>query len=154
MERWITSFFGLGWIRPGPGTWGSVGGLLLWWALIFVADLPLAILIGLFVLLNFVAVWAIRRVEKKLQIEDAGEIVIDEVLGIFIPILLSDGSFLQLLIAFVLFRFFDILKPFGARYFDRNHLLGWGVILDDIVAGVYAGALIFALNFSEILELW
>lgn len=152
VERVLTSFFGLGFIRPGPGTWGSLGGLVFWWLLIFVLEWHLVWLTGLFLVMVFLSREAVLRVEKELQSEDAGEIVIDEVLGIFFPIILSDGSWLQLLLGFILFRAFDIFKPAGIKFFDRNHLRAWGVIVDDLLAGVYAGALIFAIDYSLILS--
>lgn len=153
MARFITSFFGLGWIRPGPGTWGSLGGLVFWSFLLFGLSWPTSLVILIFVGLLLAGHQAILIVEKELRTQDAGEIVIDEVLGIFFPVLWSGGDWRLLIVGFVLFRLFDIFKPVGVKFFDQRHLKGWGVILDDIVAGLYAGALVFAINTSLILSL-
>jgi len=100
-----------------------------------------------------VGYWASRVLEQRLQTKDAAEIVIDEVLGIGIALAFTDFSWFQMVLAFVFFRLFDITKPSGVKFFDRHYLKGWGVILDDLVAGLYAAAIMFALNYSGILSL-
>lgn len=133
---------GLGRLPWAPGTWGSLGGLLVWtlllrYQLIFVY-------VGLFILLLILA----RAALRKARIEtDVSNIVIDEFLGMGLALALSDGSWSQILMAFLLFRIFDILKPPGVRYFDRRFFAGWGILLDDLVAGIYAMILIGAWNY-------
>ena len=92
--------------------------------------------------------YAIKAIENEFKQKDARQIVIDEVIGQSIPILLieyitysqtqSFGADLYLyVVSFFLFRFFDILKPFPIRYFDKNYKNSFGILFDDVLAGVY-----------------
>ena len=95
------------------------------------------------------SLYAIKNVENKFEKKDANQIVIDEVIGQSIPIFLieyvvylqsqSFGSdFYLYLLSFLLFRFFDILKPFPISYFDKNFKNSFGVLFDDVLAGIYS----------------
>ena len=101
------------------------------------------------ILLFTYSFYAIKTIENEFEQKDARQIVIDEVIGQSIPILFieyiiflqtqSFGADLYLYVAsFFLFRFFDILKPFPIRYFDKNYKNSFGILFDDVLAGVYA----------------
>jgi phosphatidylglycerophosphatase A len=150
---------GVGYLPVAPGTWGSllaVGLYLLARASLFPLGTdrtalvgPYGFLAGEFVLIavvTFVGIWAASRTERVLKIKDPGKVVIDEVAGQLIA-LLPLGLFIRaswavmLVAAFLLFRFFDIVKPYPARRMESLKG-GWGIMADDLVAGVYAAIVV------------
>jgi len=118
-----------------PGTWGSLAAIIPW---LFLRNLSLPayllMLGGLFVLGFFVS----GSAEKILDHPDAGPIVIDEILGMFITLTLAPDHWAAWLLGFFLFRAFDILKPFPCSWFDRRIHGGIGIMMDDVIAGIYA----------------
>ncbi|HEV2135168.1 MAG TPA: phosphatidylglycerophosphatase A [Terracidiphilus sp.] len=142
--RWafaVATFFGAGRIKPGPGTWGSVAALLLWaganWAfhpsrgvmyVMLVAGIALSVVVG---------IPAATIAARESGIEDPGFVVIDEVTGQWIALLGCPFNWPHALIALVLFRLFDITKPFPARQLEQLPG-GWGIVFDDVAAGLYA----------------
>ncbi|MFH0765246.1 MAG: phosphatidylglycerophosphatase A [Calditrichota bacterium] len=132
----------VGYMPIAPGTWGSaVAAALWWWGL---AYLPPFLYISFLVLLVFpMAVWSADKTERRLG-KDAHPIVIDEVLGQWIALIGIERRLAPVLGAFFLFRLFDIWKPYPI---DRSQRLkgGWGVVLDDVLAGIYAGILLHLL---------
>ncbi len=125
----------VGRIPWAPGTWGSLAALLPW---LLIKDLPLlpylAVLAAVFVLGFFAA----GSAEKILDRPDAGAIVIDEVLGMFITLTLAPAHPAAWLLGFVFFRIFDIAKPFPVSWFDQHIHGGIGIMMDDVIAGLYA----------------
>jgi phosphatidylglycerophosphatase A len=142
-KRWwaIATFFGVGFIKPGPGTWGSVAAVLLWAAFAWLAHpsprvLFVALLIGVFLTLIF-GIPAASVVERESGGHDPQCVVIDEVAGQWITLLLCPADWRHGLIALALFRLFDIVKPFPVRRLERLPG-GWGIVFDDVAAGLYA----------------
>ncbi len=135
------TFFGVGYLKPGPGTWGSISAVLLWGAFAWLAHpSPLTLLIALFVGIALALVFGIPAatvVERESGRHDPDFVVIDEVAGQWITLLFSPADWRHGLIAFVLFRLFDIVKPFPVRRFERLPG-GWGIVFDDVAAGLYA----------------
>jgi phosphatidylglycerophosphatase A len=121
-----------------PGTVGSLVGLVLY---LLVMTIPVTERIAVAVALFCVGVFASSRVETTWKIKDPHPVVIDEIVGMWIALLFVPYDFIYFIGAFVLFRLFDIIKPFPAR---QAELLkgGWGIMLDDVVAGIYANAAI------------
>jgi phosphatidylglycerophosphatase A len=147
----VATFFGAGYGKPGPGTWGSVAALLLWAAFAFTLHpstltLTLALTIGI-VVATALGVPAATIVERESGITDPGFVVIDEVIGQWIALLGSPADWRHGLIALVLFRLLDITKPFPVRRFERLPG-GWGIIFDDVAAGLYA------LGVASLLRIW
>ena len=126
-----------GMIPKAPGTWGSAFAVIPWY---FCRDLsPLTYLI-LLVLLFAVGVLAAGSAEKLLDTPDPGCIVIDEIMGMFIALASAPEHPMAWLLGFLLFRVFDITKPFPVSWFDTHMHGGLGIMLDDVIAGLYAFA--------------
>ena len=138
----FVSIFYIGYIRYAPGTWGSLASLGIIFFLFNIINIPLSILIILFVFLFFLSNYLINFFSSITNSHDSKHIVIDEFLGIFFIFLFYDvifiyNNYITCLLIFVCFRIFDVFKIFPANYFDKQLYSGFGVILDDIIAGMY-----------------
>jgi len=137
----VATFFGAGYLKPGPGTWGSVAAALLWLgAAAAFHPSPHALLVSLLAAIAVAiaaGVPAATIVERESGVHDPGFVVIDEVLGQWIALLACPGDWAHGLIALILFRIFDIVKPFPVRRLERLRA-GWGIVFDDVGAGLYA----------------
>ena len=138
---------GLGKIKIIPGTFGSFATIIILYILFHVLDVSSnAILVGL-VLIFIYSFFAVASHIKNSENKDPREIIIDEFIGQSIPIFLyevshgteksADEAIIFYSICFVLFRFFDIRKPFPVSFFDKNFKNSFGVIMDDVCAGLY-----------------
>jgi len=154
---WVAAtFFGAGLLKPGPGTWGSAAAALLWLGAargFRLGSFPLAcVTFAAAGMALIVGIPAATRVERESGREDPGYVVIDEAAGQWISLIHVRADLSHLLAAFLLFRLFDIVKPWPARQLE-NLPAGWGIMLDDVAAGVYALLLVQALNHWIGLEL-
>lgn len=134
--RAIALGFGSGLLRPAPGTWGTLCGWLLWW--LFVGRLDMPVLAGFWVLSFLYGCWACQRVGGELQRTDDSRMVWDEIVAFWLVLAVVPASFFAQLAGFLLFRFFDIVKPFPIRFFDVRLANGFGVMLDDLLAAGYS----------------
>lgn len=142
MERIFLTFFYVGYLRPAPGTWGSLAGALIAAILLRIyGEVAQNTLVLLSVLLFFISISVINSYEKKTGEHDSSFIVIDEVVGVWIAMAFGGGYFISMALAFVFFRLFDIYKPSIIGRIDKEVKGGLGVMLDDVVAGVFAGIL-------------
>jgi phosphatidylglycerophosphatase A len=145
----VATFLGAGLLRPGPGTWGSAAAGLLWLAAgkgLHLAPAPLGWLtLAAAVCAITLGVPAATRVERESGRPDPGHVVIDEAAGQWIALIYSRVNLSHLLAGFLFFRLFDILKPWPARQLESLPE-GWGIIFDDVAAGVYALLLMLALR--------
>ena len=131
--------FGIGNLRPGPGTWGSAVAALIWFAVSRAVAPPvqpevLAALIVLAISLGIPAATLVARAANK---KDPQNVVIDEVAGQWITLLFVPVTWKAVLAGFILFRVFDILKPPPVRQLERLPE-GTGIVVDDVGAGIYA----------------
>ncbi len=143
----FVTFFGLGTFRYAPGTITSLVTTILLFSLYHILNLSSNLIFLIFIIIFTYAFYAVSDYIKNNENKDPNEIVIDEVIGQFIPIYLyeiSHGiqknpqeSFFYYILIFILFRFFDIKKPFPIYIFDKNFKNSFGVIFDDILAGLY-----------------
>ena len=147
----IATFFGAGYLKPGPGTWGSAAAVLLWAAYGWLAHptpsaLSIALIAGIVLAIAF-GVPAATIAERESGRHDPGFVVIDEVAGQWTTLLFSPADWRHGLIALALFRLFDIVKPFPVRRFERLPG-GWGIVFDDVAAGLYA------LGIASLVRVW
>ena len=139
--------FGLGKIPKIPGTFGSLATIIILYIFFHVLNISSNIILLVLVVIFIYSFSAVANHIKDNENKDPGEIIIDEFIGQSIPIYLyeishgieksADGAIVFYSICFVLFRFFDIVKPFPVSYFDKNFKNSFGVIMDDVCAGFY-----------------
>lgn len=135
----IATFFGIGHISKAPGTWGSLAALPLAFGMMWLGPWPyLLITIAIAIL----AIFAAEQYEKQSHKHDSKEIVIDEVAGILVTMAMLPMTWQSFVFGFILFRILDIFKPFPIRYFDRHVPGGFGVVADDLVAGLIANIIL------------
>lgn len=141
----IATWFGTGLMRPAPGTLGSLAAVPFGYAINYWTH-PLFLLIAAALLLIFATASA-HKYGKVSESMDYPSIVVDEVVGMWIAGAAAFTSPVLWLLAFCLFRFFDVWKPWPASYFDKKSKNGLFVMMDDVIAGIYAllGVSIFAL---------
>ncbi|HUX45061.1 MAG TPA: phosphatidylglycerophosphatase A [Terracidiphilus sp.] len=147
----VATFFGAGLGKPGPGTWGSVAAVLLWAAYGLGAHptprmLLAALAVGIVVSIAL-GVPAATIAARESGRHDPGFVVVDEVAGQWIALLGMPLDWRYGLLALILFRLFDITKPFPARQLERLPE-GWGIVFDDVAAGLYA------LGVASLLRIW
>jgi phosphatidylglycerophosphatase A len=131
----LCTWFGLGKLKPAPGTWGSAGALPFAWLLqIYGGSWAVAIAAGTIAL---IALWAIRLFLVRWPGEDPGEVVIDEVAGQWLTLIFVPADPLLYLIGFAVFRFFDVTKIWPASWADATLRGAPGVLIDDLFAGLY-----------------
>ena len=131
----FVSVFGIGYIPFASGTFGSIAGLLIGY-LIYLINYNLLFL--LIPLLFILGIKASQIYQNKTGELDSKVIVIDEVVGQLIAMLTVIDDLLLLFLSFIIFRIFDIFKPWPASYFDKKMKNGKGVMLDDVIAGIYS----------------
>ena len=146
----VSTFLGTGLLRPGPGSWGSAATILLWWLLSGWIDprwQPAAtVLLAVGAIL--VGIPSATLMARATGLKDPQFVVIDEVAGQLITLIAVPVSWKSILLGFILFRGFDIVKPPPVRQLE--HLPeGFGIVLDDVAAGIYALAIMqLALHFG------
>ena len=146
----FVTFLGIGYIKIASGTFASLITSIIFFYLfrLYISIEHFLFLCLAMILVFTYALYAIKTIENEFEQKDARQIVIDEVIGQSIPIFFieyiaflqnhSFGTDLYLyVISFFLFRFFDILKPFPIGYFDKNYKNSFGILFDDVLAGVY-----------------
>jgi len=134
--HFIALGFGSGLAPVAPGTFGTLAGLALYWLLALVA--PPLVIAFLAIPAFFLGVWACERTGRDLGVQDHGAMVWDEIAA-FLPLAaLASSSLMLQAVAFVLFRLFDIWKPYPIRLVEKNVKGGMGVMVDDLMAGAYA----------------
>jgi len=144
--------FGVGYLPLAPGTWGSLVGVGIYLLLRYVAVNPahttfLFLESASIIIITLSGIWAASQTERITGRKDPGKVVVDEVAGqlisllpiTLVPFWLSWKPWV--IVSFILFRFFDIVKPYPARQMERLHG-GLGIMCDDLVAGVYAAVVV------------
>jgi phosphatidylglycerophosphatase A len=144
LSKVIATALGAGYTPVAPGTCGTAVAVPLAFAL---ASLPAWQFALVTLAITAVAIWASDRADRAWGTHDSGRIVIDEVAGYLATMALVDrGHWIPLVVGFVVFRVLDIVKPPPVRWLDENLPGGWGVVLDDLAAGVIGMAVMVALD--------
>ena len=155
----LSTFFGYGYLTKFPGTIASlVTTVFIYIAYEILGYTDLKFSIIFFILLFFYSFYAVKDSETEFKNKDPRQRVIDEVLGQSMPLILllylnqtnqiNISIEIYYLLSFVFFRFFDILKPFPVSYFDKNYKNYFGIIMDDIIAGLYSMILIYLISLK------
>lgn len=142
----LATGFGIGFVPLAPGTFGSLLGLGLW--LTLPASLPAQV--GAVAVVFVIGAWSGGVTEVALKRTDPGPVVIDEVLGMWVTLLAVPVSWMAVVVGFVLFRAFDVVKPWPANRLERLHG-GAGIMADDAMAGLYANV---ALRLALVAGAW
>ena len=140
----LSSCFGFGLIPVAQGTFGTLAGIPLAIALAHVGPMAAAYLLFFFVLL---AIWTSDRSARALEKDDPAEVVIDETAGLLLTLFLLPATGFNLCLGFILFRLFDILKPYPIRRLEKVEG-GAGIVLDDLLAGVYGNLCLRLIGFG------
>ena len=135
--------FGSGLAPKAPGTFGTLAALPIY---LLMQDLSLPVYLGLVVAGSLLGIWICGRTSRDLGVHDHGGIVWDEIIGYLLTMAFAPPGWVWWLVGFVLFRFFDILKPWPIRWLDRQVAGGFGIMLDDLLAGVFAGIVMLLLE--------
>ena len=152
MNKIISIFptlFGIGYSPIAPGTIGSIFSIIFLYFLIKFVSYSFLVII--FLIIFFTSLKFIEKYSNLLKNHDSSTIVIDEFLGIFLIILFYDylkfsNDFIMFLLILILFRFFDIFKIFPINWVDKNIKNSFGVVLDDLLAGVYSIIVLYSIN--------
>ncbi len=134
-EFLLATWFGSGLLIPGPGTWGTIGGLVFGIPLLYATNGTIVFFTAL--ILFILGLWATRKLEEKTGEHDQSFIVIDEVVAILLIIAVTGTNPVLVLGGFLLFRLFDIWKPWPIRWADRKIGGAWGVMIDDLLAAFF-----------------
>lgn len=131
--------FGSGLLPKAPGTWGTIVAVPIWY---FLAQLSLTHYLIATLVLTVFGIWLCGASSKKLGVHDHGGIVWDEICGYLVTMIALPVTWYWALAGFVLFRFFDIIKPWPIKWLDKKIKGGFGIMVDDIIAGAFAAVIL------------
>lgn len=141
-SKYIVSLGKIGFIKPASGTWGTLASMPVAFLIAYIYS-PLSLVIASFIIL--IIGWYFTNIYEKINNKhDASEIVIDEMAGVFITLSFIPVDVWYYIAGFFIFRFFDILKPYPINIID-NQKTAFSVMLDDLIAGLYAGITLWVL---------
>ena len=143
LARFWLSLFGVGFLRPGPGTWGSIAATLLWWSSL--SSLGTVSQLLIFLIFTLVSTWVCANFLRRSGLGDESWIIVDEFAAMLLILAFLPKDVFLLLLAFTMFRLFDIWKPWLVGLIDRKIHGGVGVMLDDLVAALFVLVLILPL---------
>ncbi len=127
--------FGSGLAPKAPGTFGTLAAVPIYWLM---QDLPLALYLAVVVIAFIAGIWICQKSADWLQQNDPSAVVWDEIVGYLITMIAAPSGWQWMVLGFVLFRFFDILKPWPINLADKAIHGGLGIMVDDVIAGVFA----------------
>ena len=139
--------FGAGLAPFAPGTFGSLPGVLLFW---LTMDFGLYVQLGVALSATLAGVWICGESARRIGVHDHGGIVWDEIVGMYLTLMVATFSVTGWILAFVLFRVMDIVKPWPIRGLDHRIGGGIGIMLDDLVAALYAAILLVLYGWLSI----
>ena len=146
----FVTLFGIGKLKKMPGSYASLATIFFLFFLFHIINVSTLVVLITLIIIFFISLYAVNIFIKDLKDKDPQEVVIDEFIGQSIPICLyeiahnatqeTNQILTSYFIMFILFRFFDIVKPYPVSYYDKNFKNSFGVIMDDVVAGFYVVA--------------
>ena len=137
----LATWFGLGLLTPAPGTWGSLGAITIWYLAEFLHS-STYIILPIFILFS----WLVCSLAAQdSDTKDHSAILIDEVAGMLVALSFVPYGFITYACTFLLIRLYDIWKPWPISFADKNVKGGLGILLDDLIAGLFAGGIIYAI---------
>jgi phosphatidylglycerophosphatase A len=145
---WLSTWFGVGLMPFASGSWGSLAALPFAYLILLAGGASYGpyLLAAAALLIFLVGVWAADIYGRRSGIADPGAIVIDEVAGQWLTLTVAPPKIVPFLIGFFLFRLFDVIKPWPANWADRKVKGGFGVMLDDVFAGIYAAIVLWGIE--------
>ena len=148
----FVTLFGIGKIKKIPGSFASLATILFLYFLFHIFNIPPNIILISIIFIFFISIYTVNIFIKNMENKDPKEVVIDEFIGQSIPICLyeiahegtkeTDKVLIFYFVMFILFRIFDIVKPYPVSYYDKNFKNSFGVIMDDVAAGLYVVAVL------------
>ena len=148
----FVTLFGIGKIKKIPGSFASLATTLFLYFLFHILNIPPNIILISIIFIFFISIYTVNIFIKNMENKDPKEVVIDEFIGQSIPICLyeiahegtkeTDKVLIFYFVMFILFRIFDIVKPYPVSYYDKNFKNSFGVIMDDVCAGLYVVAVL------------
>ncbi len=142
--KWISLGFGSGKLPHAPGTYGTIVAIPIF---LLLADLNVLTYIFVCILLLIIGIWASQKYSEHLGVHDHGSIVWDEVVGYLITMTATPAEWHWIIIGFILFRLFDIWKPWPINLLDKHVHGGVGIMMDDVLAGIYGAIVLLALQY-------
>ena len=144
ISEWIATCFKVGYLPLAPGTWGSIFAILVWW--VFLKDIDPLIFGIIIILFFFIGIIVSNVIIDQNDNNDPSYIIIDELVGQWLALWILPDGYFYIIIAFILFRFFDIIKPWPIRFMEQLPK-GLGVMCDDLAAGLITLILTQIINF-------
>ena len=144
ISEWIATCFKVGYLPLAPGTWGSIFAILVWW--VFLKDLDPLIFGIIIILFFFIGIIVSYVIIDQNDNNDPSYIIIDELVGQWLALWILPDGYFYIIVVFILFRFFDIIKPWPIRFMEQLPK-GLGVMCDDLTAGLITLILIQIINF-------
>lgn len=141
--QFIAFGFGSGTLPFAPGTFGTLFAIPFY---LLIQHTPPLIYLAIVVILTVLSIWICDKVSKEIEVDDHQGMCLDEFIGFFVTMFAAPHGWIWIVIGFILFRIFDIWKPFPIRYIDEKIHGGFGMILDDVCAGIYSCLLIHIIS--------
>ncbi|MFT6101461.1 MAG: phosphatidylglycerophosphatase A [Arenicella sp.] len=135
--------FGSGLIKPAPGTWGTLAAVPLFLLITSFVSTSSYAYLGIILVSFIIGIYLCGKTASDAGVHDHGSIVWDEIVGFFITVALLPVTWQNVVLGFVLFRLFDIFKPWPIKLLDKHVHGGFGIMIDDVLAGVFAWVLLF-----------
>ena len=147
--RQVIRFFAtacyVGYIPLAPGTWGTIVGVGLYWLISGLAPFVYAVTVIAFIIF---AIWVSGFAKELFDEVDPPQVVIDEVAGILVTLAFHKPELSVMIMGFIIFRVFDIVKPPPVRWIEKRFSNGFGVVMDDVMAGVYANVVLWVFEIA------
>jgi len=146
--HWLAFGFGSGCSPHAPGTFGTLVAIPIF---LLLKESPLWVYLFITLLMFLIGIWLCGETAKKLGVHDHSGIVWDEIVGYLVTMIAAPQGWLWIVVGFVLFRFFDILKPWPISVADKKIHGGFGIMADDVIAGFFAFALLHVIAYYSII---